>query len=149
MSDRDKSEDRKYGGKPFVGAKGRSGPPGNRNAIRHGLCCGKVPPGAEYVEHRCNDFRRGLEDLVLQAKGEITLGDAALVDSATKWTRHELLVNRWLRLKEKDLTSDQLLRFSREIAEASDRRDRAISKLKLDAKRQDVVDLEAYLKDAY
>ena len=89
MSETDK---RKFCGKP-----GRSGPPkGNANALRHGLKAGQLPADAKYIEWRMNDFRRQLEAAVLDAKGCVSLPDAAYVQTAMRWERHAALAQRWL-----------------------------------------------------
>ena len=80
------------GGKP-----GRSGPPkGNSNNLRHGLKAGKLPKDAKYIETRLNIFRRNLEDAVMAVKNEITLHDAAAIQTCIRWERHAALAQRWL-----------------------------------------------------
>ena len=118
----------------YSGKAGRSGPPaGNTNAVRHGLKGGKLPKGCQYIEHRVNALRRQVEEAVLDVKGEITLVDAAMVNSILKWERHGLLAQHWLRHEADKLSASDRLRFSEAIARASDNRDRAIKALGLDA----------------
>ena len=117
-----------YSGKP-----GRSGPPkGNRNALRHGLKAGQLPEGAKYIELRLNAFRRQLEDSVLGCRGEITLTDAALIQTCLRWERHACLAQRWLVKAGDTLKPADRLAFSREIARASAERDKALKDLDLD-----------------
>ena len=52
---------------------------------------GKLPPGCQYIECRVNDLRRRVEAALLKAKGEISILDAAAVNSILKWERHGLL----------------------------------------------------------
>src|SRR5436189_2631668 len=106
-----------YGvGSAFVGKKGRSGPAkGNRNALRHGLKAGKLPVDCQHVEIQCNQLRRQLEDAVIADRGEISLVDAANIQTATKWERHGALVLRWLRVSGDKLKPTDQLAFSREI----------------------------------
>jgi len=119
---------RKGGGKP-----GRSGPPkGNRNAIRHGLKAGQLPRDAKYIEYRLNQFRRQLEDAVIDAKGQVSIADAASIQTALRWERHAALALRWLTKQCAELKPEQRLTFSREIARASAERDKAIAALRLD-----------------
>lgn len=106
---------------------------GNRNALRHGLKGSKVPRKAKYVEHGVNKLRRQLEDLVLELKGHVSITDAAHVNSACKWERHSRLAAHWLRHNADTLSPSEVLRFSQEVASASDRRDKAIERLELDA----------------
>ena len=116
-----------YSGKP-----GRSGPPvGNSNALRHGLKAGKLPKDAKHIEYQTNDLRRTLEAAVMAVRGEVTIPDAAAIQTAMKWERHGALCLRWLRIEEDKLKPEQKMNFSREIARASAERDKAIAALKL------------------
>jgi len=107
-------------------------PTGNRNAMRHGLRAGKLPAGCGNIENRINVFRRTLEDEKLAIAGEISIVDAAAINTACKWERHGMLALRWLRLEAEKLTASERLAFSREIARASAERDRALAGLELD-----------------
>ena len=109
------------------------GQPNNRNHLRHGLLAGKMPDGCKYVECRLNRFRRALEDAVIVLRGEVSLYDAAAIQTSLRWERHAALAQRWLRLESKKMKPAELLHFSREIARASTERDRAIATLRLDA----------------
>lgn len=105
---------------------------GNRNALRHGLKAGALPAGCKHVEHQCNALRRQLEDAVIAIRGEISLVDAANIQTAIKWERHGALALRWLRVKGSGLKPMETLQFSREIAKASTERDKALAALRLD-----------------
>lgn len=145
--DTDKHATPRFGkGSAFVGKKARSGAPrGNSNAIvRHGLKAGKLPPKCQYIEHQINRLHRELEKCVLAVKQEITLSDAATIQSAIKWERHGALCQRWLRLEAEKLSATERLKFSESIAKASDNRDRSIRSLGLDAPPK-AVDLTTYL----
>lgn len=126
----------------FCGKKGRSGAPkGNDNAARHYLKAGKLPPKLQYVEHRINALRRHLEDEVTTTKGEVSITDAAAINSACKWERHGLLAQHWLRHEAETLSAGDRLKFSEAIAKASDNRDKNIRALGLDRDaRQNVID---------
>lgn len=117
------------------GKPGRSGAPtGNTNAARHYLRAGKLPKKLMYVEHRINGFRRHLEEQVAKSKnGEVSLVDAAAINSACKWERHGLLAQHWLRHEAENLSPSERLKFSAEIAKASDNRDKNLRLLGLDA----------------
>jgi hypothetical protein len=117
------------------GKRKRGTQPGNTNAIRHGLKSGKLPKGAEYIEHRLNQFRRTLEEAVLTVRGEITIDDAACIQTAIRWERHATLAQRWLTKQYDELKPLDRLSFSREIARASGERDKAIRALNLDRDR--------------
>lgn len=112
--------------------KRRGAPRNNRNHMRHGLSAGKLPKGCAHIENSLNAFRRNLEDLVMELKGEITISDAANIQTAMKWERHGALAHRWMRLEGNDLKPLDRLAFSREIAKASTERDKALKALELD-----------------
>ena len=117
----------------FCGKPGRSGPPGNANAARHFMVSGKLPAKLRYIEYRINHFRRNLETAVTEAKGEVSIVDAAAINSAAKWERHGLLAQHWLRNEAENLSASDRLRFSEAIAKASDKRDANLRALGLDA----------------
>jgi len=121
--------------KRFCGVAGRSGAPkGNSNATRHGLKGGKLPKGCQYIENTVNELRRQVEDAVMEAKGVINFVDAAAVNSILKWERHGALATHWLRHEASNLSIGDRLKFSEQIAKASDNRDRAIRSLQLGMK---------------
>ena len=129
-------EAKRFGkGSGFVGKASRSGPPkGNANNMRHGLKAGKLPPDAKYIEIRLNIVRRNLEQAVIDAKGAISLPDAAAIQTCIRWERHAALAQRWLTKQYGELKPEQRLTFSREIARASGERDKAIVALQLGEK---------------
>lgn len=116
-------------------------PAGNRNALRHGLRAGKLPRRCQYVEHRVNDLRRGLEDAVVALRGGVGIVEAANINTAAKWERHGLLAQHWLRHEAENLTVTERLRFSEAIAKASAARDQAIKMLNLDADAHGLIDV--------
>jgi hypothetical protein len=114
------------------GKAGRSGPAtGNENAMRHGLKAGKLPSDAKYIEVRLNIFRRNLEAAVMDSKGEVSIPDAASIQTAMRWERHAALAQRWLTKSYDELKPQERLSFSREIAKASTERDKALRELGL------------------
>lgn len=119
-------------GIPICGKPGRSGPAkGNRNALRHGLKAGKLPVKCQYIENRINALRRQLEDAVILVRGEIGIIDAANINSAVKWERHGLLAAHWLRHEVEKLSPTDRLKFSEQVAKASDNRDKAMRLLNI------------------
>lgn len=131
--------------KSYCGKKGKSGPPkDNRNGMRHGLKAGKLPKDAQYIEVRLNQFRRTLEDAVIACRGEVSLVDAAAIQTCLRWERHAALAQRWLRIEGDKLKPVDLLKFSEAIAKASDARDRALRALNLD-REPEPLDLKSYL----
>ncbi|MCP4539188.1 MAG: hypothetical protein GY832_18785 [Chloroflexi bacterium] len=111
-------------------------PRNNRNAIRHGLKSGSLPKDCRYVENRLNDFRRKLEDAVLAAKGEVSIPDAACIQTAGRWERHAALAQRWLTKEYDNLKPLEKLKFSSEISRASAERDKSLKLLELDVEQE-------------
>ncbi len=114
--------------------RNRGGQLGNRNALRHGLCAGQLPKDAKYIEFRLNAFRRTLEAVVLEVRGEVTIPDAAAIQTCVRWERHAALAQRWLVKAGDTLKPTDKLMFSREIARASSERDKALASLDLGKK---------------
>jgi len=83
------------GSKPGVGSGNNQ--LGNRNAIRHGLSTGKLPPELQYVEIRCNEFRRILEDQLVASDHTIRQIDAATIWAVIKRFREVMLRERRMR----------------------------------------------------
>ena len=78
-----------------------------------------------------NIFRRRLEDALLAVKGEVTMTDAANIQTCLRWERHAALAQRWLTKQYKELKPADRLLFSREIARASAERDKALAAMQL------------------
>lgn len=135
-----------------------NGPPrgiGNANAMGSGLksdpalagvrlLLGSLPKSMARVERQTAAFRRLLESTVIEVHGSIDLVAAALIQTACRWERHSLLALRWLREHElpeaKRLNPDQRLAYSTAIATASEKRDKAIERLKLTREAGNVLD---------
>lgn len=151
-------------GTPSNGHTSRGGAPsGNANALQHGLrgspdvaACRLVlgtltrkrrpdDSPAEIaqrralakVEEQARQFRVAVEQAVLDAHGSISLTHACLIATAARWERHGLLALRWLRERHDALDDSQRLAYSKAIAEASERRDKAIAALRLERKPTD------------
>jgi len=121
-------------------------PYGNKNAvgnIRHGLQASQLPKGCKYIEHRCNSVRRTLENLLMEQKGEVSITDAATILNIIKWVRHGALCERWLRLEADKLKPLERIQYSKAIADAAEKADKAIRSLQLDAPPE-VQDLKTY-----
>lgn len=112
-------------------------PIGNRNSMQHGLradgrfglTLGRLPAGSAYIGRLLGEFRRGLERAVVEVKGSISRADAGLISRACHWERHSLLARKWLREQAGKMNPETQLRFSREVAEAADRRESSIGRL--------------------
>lgn len=133
------NEPRKHGFQPgnkcAVGHGAPSGDANGRGNLRHGLQAGKLPKRLQYIEKKINAFRRKLEDAVEQAKGEVSIVDAAAINSAAKWERHGMLALNWLRKEAETLSVGDRLKFSEAIAKASDNRDKNLRLLGLDVQQ--------------
>lgn len=111
----------------------RMGPPlGSQNHLKHGLRAGRLPKGCGYISTRVEKLREVIETQLCDQKGEVTITEAATINSMVRWERHALLAMRWLRQHVDDMTHDQRLAYSREIARASSERDKCLRSLKLD-----------------
>ena len=120
-----------------TGAKSGGAPAGNANAMtsgRYGLVMGRLPKGCSYIRAVCSTLRRELEESVVSSHGEIDLASAATIATACRFERHALLCSRWLR-ECLTLDAEKQIAFSREVANASERRDKAIRSLGLKAKK--------------
>lgn len=111
-------------------------PPKNRNATRHGLRAASLPKGASYIARATSELRRAVEDAVLSRKGEISVVDAATVQTVMRFERHAMLCQRWLRMHFEDMNHDQRLRYSAEVARASASRDAALRSLGIESGSQ-------------
>lgn len=119
------------------GQKGRSGPPGNKNALTHGwrgyLATGKLPPGSSYLRKQLTAFRKALEAGVVAKAGEVSLTSAAAIQSVVQHEAHRQLLGRWLAAAPADLRLETRVATLDAIARAVDRRDKCLRSLDLDA----------------
>lgn len=107
---------------------------GNRRAVGHGLRMvnGRLPLGASWIRRESDATKRFLEREVVRVKGELSILDVATVNEAVAWERHRLLAARWLRIAHAELSHDQRLNFSREVARAATERNKALRLLGID-----------------
>jgi hypothetical protein len=108
---------------------------GNLNRVRQGLhisrlSLGNLPPRWANVGRVCAALRRELESAVMALRGEVSLADACTIQRACRWERHALLAQKWLR-DNPDLPPAERLEFSKQIAQAGEKRDRALKSLGL------------------
>ena len=100
---------------------------------RHALSMGTLSPAYAHITRTANAVRRELETVVLALRGEITLHDAATVQTACRFERHAQLAQKWVR-ENPTLPIVTRLAISRDIAKASSERDRCIRLLGLDVR---------------
>ena len=111
--------------------------PGNLNRathgrrIRYGLLQSRLPAGSSYIRKQRDKFRGAIEAAVASANGgNISLADAGLISSATKWETHSQLAARWL-VVGTDFSPADRLAHSREVARAASERDKCLKALGL------------------
>ena len=116
------------------------GTQGNRNRTTHGtrgfLSLGSLPKGASYIRRLMGLLRSELETAVQNTFGQITLEQAALIQSACRHEGVALLWQRWLRQRMAQLKASTLLQITKQISSSTDLRDRAIRALKIDRQGQ-------------
>jgi len=114
---------------------------GNTNAAKHGLrmALPRLPRGCDHVRKQTDALRHVLEG-ALQTRGrDVGPYEAACIAAACKWHRHGSLAARWLRLEHDQLSHADRLRFSAEVAKASDAVVRHMAALGLDKSDADNV----------
>lgn len=118
-------------------------PKENTNAMthglsaRHGLRGSGLPKGCGHIRRAINVFRRAIEAAVFDDRGEISLTDAAHINTAFRWERHAQLAQRWLMFQAETLSDADRLAYSRDVAKASTERDKSIAALRLPKRLQD------------
>lgn len=125
----------------------RGAPTGNSNrrthgltTLRHGLKLGKLGKDCRYLENRINEIRRNLEAAVAQCHGSVSIEHAAYIQTSLRWEMHSALAQRYLTKDGAKLSPTDKLYFSKEIANASANRDRAISMLELGEGKTSVIE---------
>lgn len=93
---------------------------------------GSLPDSMKRVEGDVYAFRRLLENAVMEAKGSISLIDAALIQTACRHERASRLALAWLREHEEELTHAERLAYNKAIADSSAARDKTLERLKLE-----------------
>jgi len=114
---------------------------GKLNAVRSGtsimrtrLVVGELPKQLISVRKEGRAYRVKLEAAVLEKKGDISVCDAHLIDTASAATM-AAAIGRWvLRHKLTGMKGTEILACSREIVKAKQARDAAVRALGLDAK---------------
>jgi hypothetical protein len=96
------------------------------------LALGELPADMRGAGKSAAALRLALESAVVEAHGSISLTHACLIATASRWERHGAVASWLFRLHSADMTHDQRLTYSREIARASAERDKAIERLRLE-----------------
>jgi hypothetical protein len=131
----------------MAGKAGRSGPAkANLNASRNGtgltrLTLGELPQTMRRQTQSARKYRRGLERLVTDAKGEVSATDAHLIDEAATAEIHASVCRWLLRTRLDRMTVSDISRCSEQVLKAKTARNRAVERLGLDRDRfTDVID---------
>ena len=123
---------------------GRGAPPGNENAVRHGLRMTNLPKGCGWLEGALRSLRRDLIDEITQEQGPPTLYQDALIQSVVRHETRAQLLLRWLRTDAQSLTLERRLALLASVSNATDQRDKCLERLGL-AKRSTDADAIAIL----
>ena len=124
----------------YCGKKGKSGPKkGSMNAVKNGtrltrLVLGELPNTMRRQLQSARKYRRALEALVVEAKEEIGVLDAHLIDEATGAEVHASVCRWLLRTRLEDMSVSDVRGCSEQIMKARTTRNRAVERLDLDAK---------------
>jgi hypothetical protein len=125
---------------------------GNLNAAKNGsklsrrrLTVGELPKPMVAVKREGRAYRRAIEAAVLDAKGDIGLTDAHLIDTATAAVIQAGICRWLLRNKIEGMSTADVRGCSQDIVKAKERRDAAVKALGLDVKPEPM-DLHAYIE---
>jgi hypothetical protein len=123
-------------GKPGMN-KGR----GLNNSVKAGtsisrLTLGELPLTMRRQTQSARKYRRGLEALVVEAKGEVNTTDAHLIDEAAAAEVHASVCRWLLRTRLDTMSVSDVARCSEQILKAKTIRNRAVERLKIDAPPQ-------------
>jgi hypothetical protein len=123
----------------MAGKPGKSGPPkGNLNATKNGttltrLTLGELPLTMRRQTQQARKYRRGLEALVINTKGEVNATDAHLIDEASSAEVHASVCRWLLRTRLDKMSVSDVARCSEQIVKAKAARNRAVERLNIDA----------------
>jgi hypothetical protein len=120
-----------------MNAKG--GQKANLNTARNGtsitrLTLGELPLTMRRQTQNARKYRRGLEALVVEAKGKVNTTDAHLIDEATTAEVHAAVCRWLLRTRLKDMSVSDVAKCSEQILKAKTARNRAVERLGLDVR---------------
>lgn len=128
---------------PTQQPKKRFGAPAhNLNGAKNGariqrLTLGDLPVTMRRQTANARKYRRDLEQLVLETKGEVNTTDAHLIDEAAAGEVHASICRWLLRTKLKEMSVSDVLKCSEQIAKAKANRNRAVERLGLDRHEED------------
>jgi hypothetical protein len=117
----------------------------NLNAVRNGtrlarLTIGELPPDLAHVKREARAYRRGLEQAVVDAHGEVSVVHAHALDTAVQGQIHFGVCKWILRTKIDKMEVGDVMKCSGEMLRAKERRDAAVKTLDLDRNGRDLID---------
>ena len=120
------------------------------NATRNGskltrLTIGELPLTMRRQTQQARKYRRLLEALVIEAKGEVNAMDAHLIDEAAGAEVHASVCRWLLRTRLERMTVTDIARCSEQILKAKTTRNKAVERLGLDIP-QEPLDLKGYIE---
>jgi hypothetical protein len=112
--------------------------PAPLNAVRNGsritrLVLGELPLTMRRQTTAARKYRRSLEALVAEAKGEVDAAAAHLIDEAAAAEVHASVCRWLLRTRLDDMSVSDIFRCSEQILKSKSIRNRAVERLKLGA----------------
>lgn len=132
----------------MAGKVGQSGPPqANLNASKNGtrltrLTLGELPQTMRRQTQQARKYRRDLEALVVDVKGEVNATDAHLIDEATTAEVHASVCRWLLRTRLDKMTVADVARCSEQILKSKTIRNKAVERLGLERDRMaDAIDV--------
>lgn len=122
--------------------------PGNLNRATNGsklrrLTLGELPKELTSVKIEGRQYRRAMEDIILENKGDISVEDAHLLDTACAAVIHGGVCRWLLRQKIGAMTHSDILTCSRELLQSKERRDKAVKALRVDRRAKTADFIEA------
>jgi len=109
----------------------------NGTTIRR-LTLGNMPTKMRRQTDAARAYRRGLEQAVLDAKGEISVTDCHLIDAAAGAELHQAVCRWILREKLEKMSVADITKCSAEIMKSRETRNRAVKQLGLDEEPEPV-----------
>jgi hypothetical protein len=119
--------------------KGKRGPPQfSINGAKTGanisrLTLGELPNTMRRQLQNARKYRRFLEDLVVDVRGEVNVTDAHLIDEAAKAEIHASVCRHLMRKRQDKMSVSDIARCSEQILKATTARNKAVMQLKLNA----------------
>ena len=117
----------------------------NLHAAKNGtritrLIVGNLPKPLHRVQRFVLQYRRTLEDAVIEVRNEVGLIDAHVIDAACKHEQHAGVCRHLLRQKIETMSVADVRECSKQIATATDARNKAVRELQLERDESRIFD---------